>query len=192
MSNKHRGPLDFYPTPAPVTSALVRALGGMIPAKVWEPACGDGAIARVLADAGHEVVATDIADHGFGTAGVDFLATSRPRADAIVTNPPFRLINEFAIHALSLDVSLVAFLAKTRFLEGRKRYTSLWRQHPAWRIYQFTDRLKFYSAESDDPDQPGWNTEAFAWFVWLRDHTSAPAVHWITSKPDSGDALANL
>src|SRR5690242_1329414 len=40
---------------------------------VWEPACGDGRMARVIAERGYPVVATDIADWGYGRPGVDFL-----------------------------------------------------------------------------------------------------------------------
>ena len=56
---------------------------------IWEPACGDGAIARVLERAGHRVIATDLIDRGYGEAGVDFLTTAEPRARHIVTNPPY-------------------------------------------------------------------------------------------------------
>jgi len=34
---------------------------------IWEPACGDGAISKVLLAAGFDVVSTDLIDRGFGT-----------------------------------------------------------------------------------------------------------------------------
>lgn len=44
--NKRRE-LDFYPTPPDVTHALMRFLD-LEQCTIWEPACGDGAMAYVL------------------------------------------------------------------------------------------------------------------------------------------------
>lgn len=81
-----REPFEFYPTPPEATRALlsVEAFDG----GVWEPACGEGHIAKVLEAEGYDVVATDLVDHGYGRAGVDFLEQRLPRARHIVTNPP--------------------------------------------------------------------------------------------------------
>ncbi len=82
-----RIPNEFYPTPPEATRALlsVETFDGSI----WEPACGEGAIAKELSAAGNTVVATDLVDYGFGISGVDFLKESRPRARHVVTNPPY-------------------------------------------------------------------------------------------------------
>lgn len=60
-----RVPHDFYPTPPEAVRALlsVEAFEGSI----WEPACGDGAISKVLLAAGFDVVSTDLIDRGFGS-----------------------------------------------------------------------------------------------------------------------------
>src|SRR5215472_741542 len=63
---------DFYATPGWVTEALLQHIH--FRGVIWEPCCGDGAMSRILALHGNEVVSTDIADRGFGTPGVDFLA----------------------------------------------------------------------------------------------------------------------
>jgi len=34
--------------------------------QIWEPACGDGAISRVLEAAGYQVISTDLIDRGYG------------------------------------------------------------------------------------------------------------------------------
>jgi len=62
-SQEDRG-LDFYQTPPEATLALIRA--ELLPHAIWEPSCGLGAIAEILLDAGHAVVATDIEDRGYG------------------------------------------------------------------------------------------------------------------------------
>ena len=113
--------LDLYETPAPATWALLAAekLSGMI----WEPACGPGAIVRVLRAAGHRVVATDIQDYGCddSVGGVDFLAqTYAPEnVEIIVTNPPFRWADEFVRHALALAPRVVMLL-RLHFLEASR------------------------------------------------------------------------
>ena len=61
---------DFYPTPAWVTECLLSSV--TLRGPIWEPCCGDGALAKVLSAAGHEVVATDLADAASGVAGSTF------------------------------------------------------------------------------------------------------------------------
>ncbi|HTW72146.1 MAG TPA: hypothetical protein VME47_19845, partial [Acetobacteraceae bacterium] len=80
---------DFYATPSWVTEALLRHI--RFRGQIWEPCCGDGAMSTVLARHGYTVVSTDIADRGFGTPGVDFLAchTVPEGCRSIVTNPPY-------------------------------------------------------------------------------------------------------
>jgi hypothetical protein len=60
-----RVPHDFYPTPPEAVRALLSV--ETFTGSVWEPACGDGAISKVLIEAGFEVVSTDLIDRGFGT-----------------------------------------------------------------------------------------------------------------------------
>src|SRR5437016_12455025 len=54
--------LDLYSTPSVAVEALLRV--EQIPHCIWEPACGRGAIVRVLRDHGHAVIASDIHDYG--------------------------------------------------------------------------------------------------------------------------------
>ena len=59
-----RVPHDFYPTPPEAIRALLSV--ETFEGSIWEPACGDGAISKVLLEAGHEVVSTDLIDRGYG------------------------------------------------------------------------------------------------------------------------------
>ena len=75
---------DWYPTPPEATLKLLEAepFHGVI----WEPAAGDGALADVLANSGHAVVASDLNDYGYCKAGVDFLMeTKLPEVHGPVT-----------------------------------------------------------------------------------------------------------
>lgn len=88
---------DFYPTGQPeAIRALLARDGAAIRScgAVWEPACGDGALVRELRAAGLPCVASDLIDRGCPDAMVlDFFTVDFPPCRAIITNPPYDLIN---------------------------------------------------------------------------------------------------
>jgi hypothetical protein len=96
--------LDLYETPPEAVRALLPV--EPLPHHIWEPAAGRGAIVKVLRAAGHEVLASDIADYGDPThfANRDFLTETKLPAgvECILTNPPFRAVERFTAHALDL------------------------------------------------------------------------------------------
>jgi hypothetical protein len=162
---------DLYETPEVATLALLRAEA--LPRTIWEPACGPGAIVRVLRDAGHRVIATDLIDYRLPDqdhAGRDFLLERRTPdgVEMIVTNPPFKLAAQFAAHALSL-CPRVAMLLRLTFLESTRRNAILDGGQLA-RVHVFRNRLPMMHRD-------GWagnrtsNSVAFAWFVWERGYT---------------------
>src|SRR5690606_37365727 len=53
---------NLYETPPEATRALLalEAFG----LEIWEPACGRGAISRMLEDGGHKVFLSDLVDYG--------------------------------------------------------------------------------------------------------------------------------
>jgi hypothetical protein len=53
---------DVYETPDVAVHALL-AVEAIPSGAVWEPACGPGAIVRVLRAVGHEVWSTDLVDY---------------------------------------------------------------------------------------------------------------------------------
>jgi hypothetical protein len=136
-----RIPHEFYPTPPEAVRALlsVETFDGPI----WEPACGEGAIATELAAAGHSVVSTDRYAYGFGQSGIDFLAERIPRARHIVTNPPYGhgLADAFMIkaHALTRQTGGKAALLLNLASLCHPCRTQLWRQMPPARIYAVDD-----------------------------------------------------
>jgi hypothetical protein len=154
--NKRRE-LDYYPTPPDVTHALMRFLN--LPAcTIWEPACGDGAMARVLAQYGHNVISSDIRHTGFGEGGVDFLASTRA-CTAVITNPPFNVSGEFISHALT-QASVVAMVLKSQYWHARKRSALFTQFPPAW-VLPLTWRPDFMGGE-----RGGAPTMEVHWTVW--------------------------
>jgi len=82
-----RAALEFYPTPPEATRALLSV--EKFDGDIWEPACGNGAISKVLMKTGYKVVSTDLAQRDFGQGGQDFLKSTKPLAKNIITNPPY-------------------------------------------------------------------------------------------------------
>ena len=76
---------DFFPTPRWATFALID--NEKFKGDIWESACGDGSMSKVLEQTGCKVRSTDLFERGYGEAGHDFLKATR-RAGNIVTNPP--------------------------------------------------------------------------------------------------------
>jgi len=165
---------DFYPTPESATNALlsVEAFTGTI----WEPACGDGAISKVLERHGCIVKSSDLVDRGYGDSGIDFLVfPKRDTVNHIVTNPPYSLAQEFIETALLSVTGKVAMLLKLSFLEGEKR-RKMFQGTPLARVHVFSKRLTM--TRNGEKLRSG-GMIAFAWFVWEHGCTHKPEIDWI-------------
>ena len=164
---------DFYPTPPEGTEALLRV--ETFSGAIWEPACGDGAISKVLESRGHEVISTDLVDRGYGAARIDFLMEWAPRAPNIVTNPPFKMVAPFLRHALQLTTGKVAMLLRLQCLEGAER-REIFDASPLKNVWVFSKRLTMYRAGK--PTGEG-GMLAFAWFVFEHGYTGKPTLGWL-------------
>lgn len=166
---------DFYPTPPRGTEALLSV--ERFDGPIWEPACGDGAICKVLESAGYQVVASDLIDRGYGEPGIDFLMEWRPRAPNIITNPPFKHALPFVQNALRLTTGKVAILARLAWLEGAER-KGVFESTPLARVWVFSKRLTM--VRNGDPSLVGGGSmTAFAWFVWEHGYTGKPTLGWL-------------
>src|SRR5829696_1552331 len=61
--------------------------------------------------------------------------------DWVITNPPFRLAQEFVIKGLEVARIGVAIVARTTFLESVGRYEAIFREKPLAIFAQFTERV---------------------------------------------------
>ncbi len=150
---------DFYATPAWVTERLLDHI--RLRGTVWEPCCGDGAMARVLQARGYAVVASDIADRGFGTPGMDFLtATAFPAGcGAMVTNPPYgeadamagkprssSAMQRFLRHALALTKAAdgqLALLVRLQWIAGQ-RAAAIMSAAPFAKVIVLRERITWF------------------------------------------------
>lgn len=152
QKNHKRKEADFYPTPPDVTEALMRFLNLPRNSVVWEPACGDGAMSRILERHVSDVVSSDLRDEPdiYGRPAIDFLswpeeADDAFRPDWIITNPPFNVAEAFIKHALSITPN-VAMLLKSQYWHAARR-SKLFEQHPPAWILPLTWRPAFLEAE---------------------------------------------
>jgi hypothetical protein len=177
---------DFYPTPRGGTLALLSVEA--FPTLVWEPACGNGAISRVLQERGHKVISEDLIYRSYGVGGRNFLTNRIPKADAIVTNPPFTLAEEFIKVAYGLGVGKFAYLMKLAALEGISRSYLLQRTGLA-RLWVFRNRI-LMTRNGEDPHGSGMI--AFAWFVWDRTHSGPAEIGWVQEVTEQAERQAAL
>lgn len=188
--------LDYFPTPPWATRALCEALDHSFPIgtqSAWEPACGEGHMARPLNEYFRDVYATDVHDYSETFPEQhsvrDFVlrwgeAEPAPRADWIITNPPFRLGERFIEIALERAEVGVAMLVRTSFLEGCGRYKNLFsKRWPTW-IWQFTERVPMFKGQLDPA---GSAATSYCWIVWTTRQAKArrpllagpPQFNWI-------------
>lgn len=167
---------DFYATEPKALELLLKE--ETFSPCVWECACGAGHLSKVLEAHGYEVRSTDIADHGYGVSGIDFLKCVETFDGDIITNPPYKYALDFAKKALEVvaDGHKVALFLKVQFLEGQTR-RKFFDEHPPARIYVSSSRLQ--CAMNGDFDKYAHKTAiAHAWFIWEKGNTAAPIIKW--------------
>lgn len=163
-----RKPADLYPTPVDAMESLMPLIRKLDIRTVWEPACGDGRLARVLEWHGIQVHATDIREHtGFGHGGLDFLNDDpmekwgweiEGKIDAVITNPPFSLAREFIEKALTV-APIVIMLVKQNYYNTIGRYDFFQDQRPQI-FLPITWRLAFLPERGKSPLMD------CAWAIW--------------------------
>lgn len=173
---KNRHAHDFYRTPPIATQKLLRKEPFLYP--VWEPACGDGMMAKELIDGNRRVIATDLYDRGYGKSGINFL-THKPRFhfNSIITNPPFTHVREFVERALSFNPDKVAMITRLSWLEGKKR-KEFFETSPLYRVLVFSGRVNIARSGYDVRDGEG-GMIAYCWMIWKRGHKGPATLGWI-------------
>lgn len=162
---------DYFPTPAWATHALID--NEKFVGDIWESACGDGAMSKVLETTGCKVRSSDLFNRGYGEVGHDFVGSTRA-ADNIITNPPYNCAEGFVASGVKNSKRKFALLLRLAFLEGSNRANTIFSKCPPSRVWVFSERITFYPAGAV---QAGSGTTAYAWFVWDKD-TSGTELKW--------------
>lgn len=171
---EERAEFDLYETPSFATEQLLKSYDLKSP--IWEPACGRGAICRVLESSGYKVIGSDLHDHGFGRTGVDFLLTKSTKALTIITNPPYLTALEFCRHGLDLlsgRGGRLIMLLRLDFLcsKGRRDF---FLNSPLMTVLVFSTRIRFPVPGS----KKGRAAVNYAWYIWEDGYKGLPSIGW--------------
>lgn len=177
-TDKERQQHDYYAT-EPKAMELLLEEEPFAPL-IWECACGEGHLSKVLEAHGFEVISTDLIYRGFGDPEpFDFLKDTRENFGGdIITNPPYKCALEFVERALNnvQPGRKVAMFLKLTFLEGQKRkYFFLC--NPPKTIYVSSSRLM--CAMNGEFEKCSSRAVAYAWFVWEKGFKGDPVIKWM-------------
>ncbi len=176
---------DFYATDP---QALVNFISSLkrdgvrsLSQNVWECACGDGALTKVLRAQGHTVKSTDIIDRDCpGVQIADFMKIDGGIFEGdILTNPPYKLAQKFIEKSLSIlnDGSMAMFLLRIQFLESQKRKVFFQKNPPKY-VYVNSSRIGIWK-NNDKATGGNGSALCFCWFVWEKGFTGDTIVRWI-------------
>ena len=167
---------DFYETPYSITRHLLNVEDFDYNLTICEPACGDGAIVKVLQEKTNNVVFYDIEKN--------FL-TETEQYDYIITNPPFSIAYEFIQKAKIIAKKKFAFLLPLSYLHGKKRYDDIYsdKEYPLKKVYVFT-RYPMLGEQLREDGKYNTGMMVYAWFIFEKDYNGPSVVDWIDNNSD--------
>jgi hypothetical protein len=134
---------------------------------------------RPLREVFDGIEAADVHDYGVGFAVRDYLFGPDPApVDWTITNPPFRLAEQFIDRALRTSRIGCAFILRSAFLEGVGRFERLFSVKPPSMVVQFSERVVMHKGRLS---KDGSTATAYAWLVWVKDRqgVGATELHWV-------------
>lgn len=191
-NNEEREKDDYYSTPTVEVENIIKTIGiDFAPTDIiLEPCCGGGhMIEGIRRTTDSYLIGTDIRDRGYQnescvlTYGLDYLVDDYPyaRADYIIMNPPFKLIEPFCIRSLEIARKGVLMFGRLQFLESKSRYENILRETPPTDVWVYVDRVACYK-NGDTTMRPD-SIQAYAWYYWdiekMREPNYSSNLHWI-------------
>ena len=181
-SDKEREQNDFYATDPNTLSIFLKALERdniTLHQDIWECACGQGHLSKVLIGRGYNVLSTDKVDRGYGKVQ-DFLEILpfKEYNYEIITNPPYKYAQEFVEQSLRLvsEDRYVIMLLKIQFLEGKER-RKLFNKYPPKYVYVNSARQTCYI--NGDMSKKMSSASCYCWFMWQKGFKGEPIIRWI-------------
>lgn len=178
---------DFYATNPKAVEMLLTHYD-IFGTEILEPCVGQGHIANTIANFyknKRNIIGLDLVDRGYPNVIVqDFLSWKTDRKfDAIVTNPPYALAQEFIEKSMELlnDNGQMAMFLKIQFLEGAKR-KELFEKYPPKYVYVFRNRMATWNNGNETDPNTGkrWaTTMCHAWFIWEKGFNGEPIIRWL-------------
>jgi len=159
MSATNRGSVrrkdDYYPTPYSALEPLFQCIRWEHIRSFLEPCRGDGSI--------YDHVPIENKEYCEIQEEIDYFSyVPLQKFDLIVTNPPYRLAQEFVSKSL-VEARTVCYLLRLNFLGSQKRKE--WWNHIGTpnKLIVLSHRPKFINNKTDATE--------YAWFIW--DHAQA-------------------
>jgi len=121
---------------------------------IWECASGEGNLANELKKRGYEVVESDI------ITGQNFLTWEPERFDCIITNPPYKIKQDFLIRSYALGKPFALLLPLTTFETSKRQ--ELFKQYGV-QVIMFDKRINFQQKDINHESKSWFST---AWFTW--------------------------
>ena len=173
-----RDSLDDFPTPPWATRALLKHVikDDVSGLSCLEPACGAGHMSRTLNEYFESVKSSDVAYYGFGELANFLEYGEEEKYDWVITNPPFKLAEEFIQKALRISKIGAAFLTRTTFIESVGRYQRLFNSNPPAKFAQFVERVPMVKGRLDAKAS---TATGYCWLVWQHPRPEQPEITWI-------------
>lgn len=181
-SEKERENNDYYATDPKALEIFLDKLkedGIRLHNYIWECACGEGHLSKVLEKHGYKVWSTDLIDRGYGKGNTDFLKSiPNEWVGDILTNPPYKHAKQFVEKAMEVTRNscyTIMFL-KIQFLEGQAR-KEMFKKYPPKYVYVNSERQ--LCAMNGEFDKYKATALCYCWFVWEKGFTGEPTIRWI-------------
>ena len=169
---------DFYETPYTLTRKFLDVEYFDKSLSVCEPACGGGAITKVLKEYWEDdkITAYD--------KETNFLWDYN-EYNSIITNPPFSLAFEFIQKAKQLAKSKFALLLPLSYLHGKKRFDEIYsdRDYGLEKVYVFT-RYPMLGESLREDGKYNTGMMVYAWYVWTNGYSGQPIIDWLDNNED--------
>lgn len=175
--------LDDFPTPPWATRALCEflispfaCLGPLDLLSCREPAANRGHMVRALQGYFGRVEGSDVHDYGAGFPVQDYLFGMPPAPVGFtITNPPYRLAEQFIERMAETSTVGFAVLVRTAFLEGVGRWDRLYGRNPPSYVLPFVERVVMHKGVLS---QHGSTATAYCWLLWIEGENDT-RVRWI-------------
>ena len=169
---------DFYETPYTLTRKFLDVEDFDKDKSICEPACGGGAITKVLKEYWNDDLITAYDKE------TNFLWDYN-NYNYIITNPPYSLAFEFIQRAKQLAKLKFALLLPLYYLHGKKRYDEIFsdRSYGLEKIYVFT-RSPMLGETLREDGKHNTGMMPYSWYVWTNGYSGQPILDWIDNNGD--------
>ena len=175
---------DWYVEPEWCAELLLAAVEFTGP--IYDPAMGGGNILNVCDRHKYMCFGSDVIDRGSSKfRGVrDFCNLDWPNIDKmvanIVTNPPYKLAQQFIERAFAIADEKVAVLVQLGFLASQKRKRELFDVRPPTRTLILSRRPSMPPGSQYDPEKEArGGTVDYCWLVWDLTTDERFPVEWL-------------